>query len=52
MQVRLPVERLASFENFLEFAHRFKAARHRAKVTLIDDTLHVFLGRGTNPDGD
>src|ERR1700734_1159258 len=52
LQVRLAIERLTGLEDILELAHGFAAARHRPKIALIDDSLHVFFRRGTNPDGD
>ena len=50
--MRLAVERLTGFQDIPELAHGFAAARHRPKVALIDDPLHVFFRRSANPDGD
>ena len=47
----MPIEWLASFEDILQLTHGLAAARHRPKVALIDDPLHVFFRRGANPDG-
>ncbi len=52
VKVGLAIERFAGLQDILEFVHRFPAARHRPKIALIDDPLHMLFRRGAHPDGE